>query len=258
MTFSWSWTLSCRYMRTFKQRIGFEIYFEKTQTFTSEVPHLVGCHRTHWFLFYAGNINQLILKMDSYSRVLKKTRGIVAEFVNPKYADSSKKSFKSPTRLECMMQDYPLALPPTANVGFTVINQVKAPLIILCLLINICKLHVHLTVWIMTILSATWLNLLWLHCIPLVHLINNNIVSYVFHLTHDSIITDTNFRLACTITQLANISVCWGLRTKSLIIDSWLNDCLVGKKNRDPSSIELDQQLSSLVLPIKIHVCFAY
>lgn len=26
------------------------------------------------------------------------------EFVNPKYADASKNSFKSPTRLECMMQ----------------------------------------------------------------------------------------------------------------------------------------------------------
>lgn len=72
----------------------------------------------------AGNINQLILKMESYSAALQKTKGVIAEFVNPKYKDSSKTEFKSPTRLECMMQDFPRALPSTANIGFTVINQV--------------------------------------------------------------------------------------------------------------------------------------
>lgn len=32
---------------------------------------------------------------------------MVVEFVNPKYKDSSKTEFKNPTRLECMMQDFP-------------------------------------------------------------------------------------------------------------------------------------------------------
>lgn len=41
------------------------------------------------------------------------------EFVNPKYTDGSKLHFKSPTRLECMMQDYPKVLRPGARVGFT-------------------------------------------------------------------------------------------------------------------------------------------
>lgn len=63
--------------------------------------------------------------MESYSAALKETRGIIAEFVNPKYVDASKTAFKSPTRLECMMQDFPRALPSTANIGFTVINQVQ-------------------------------------------------------------------------------------------------------------------------------------
>ena len=76
-------------------------------------------------LLHVGNINQLILKMDSYSETLERTKGSIAEFVNPKYTDSSKTSFKSATRLECMMQDYPLALPSSAKVGFTVINQVE-------------------------------------------------------------------------------------------------------------------------------------
>jgi UDP-sugar pyrophosphorylase len=33
------------------------------------------------------------------------------EFVNPKYADKEKTVFKKPTRLECMMQEYPKVLP---------------------------------------------------------------------------------------------------------------------------------------------------
>ena len=76
-------------------------------------------------LLAVGNINQLILKMDTYADALAETRGIIAEFVNPKYKDSSKTEFKSPTRLECMMQDFPKALPSTSAVGFTVINQVQ-------------------------------------------------------------------------------------------------------------------------------------
>ncbi len=71
----------------------------------------------------AGNINQLVLKADSYAEALEKTQGIIAEFVNPKYKDDTRTAFKSSTRLECMMQDFPHGLPPTAAVGFTVVNQ---------------------------------------------------------------------------------------------------------------------------------------
>ena len=41
------------------------------------------------------------------------------EFVNPKYADDTKTVFKSPARLECMMQDYPLLLNDFSKVSFT-------------------------------------------------------------------------------------------------------------------------------------------
>ena len=77
----------------------------------------------------AGNINQLILKVDSYAQSLEETQGIIAEFVNPKYKDASKTTFKSSTRLECMMQDYPKALPSCAAVGFTLVNQVQPCLV---------------------------------------------------------------------------------------------------------------------------------
>lgn len=71
---------------------------------------------------YPGNINQLILELGPYIEELRKTHGVISEFVNPKYTDSTKTTFKSTTRLECMMQDYPKTLPPSAKVGFTVMD----------------------------------------------------------------------------------------------------------------------------------------
>ncbi|KAA3468555.1 UDP-sugar pyrophosphorylase-like [Gossypium australe] len=71
---------------------------------------------------FPGNINQLILELGPYIKELTKTGGAIKEFVNPKYKDASKTSFKSSTRLECMMQDYPKTLPPSARVGFTVMD----------------------------------------------------------------------------------------------------------------------------------------
>ncbi|KAI4387962.1 hypothetical protein MLD38_000344 [Melastoma candidum] len=71
---------------------------------------------------FPGNINQLILDLGPYIEELQKTGGAIKEFVNPKYKDATKTSFKSSTRLECMMQDYPKTLPPTARVGFTVMD----------------------------------------------------------------------------------------------------------------------------------------
>ena len=66
---------------------------------------------------YPGNTNQLVVKLSTYAEALAHTGGVVPEFVNPKYQDASKETFKAPTRLECMMQDYPKLLLPTANVG---------------------------------------------------------------------------------------------------------------------------------------------
>merc|ERR1712130_991453 len=68
---------------------------------------------------FPGNMNSLVLSMAQYLPTLERTRGNIAEFVNPKYADASKTKFKSSTRLECMMQDFPKELPPDAKVGFT-------------------------------------------------------------------------------------------------------------------------------------------
>ncbi len=53
---------------------------------------------------FPGNINQLLFALGPYVEVLERTKGAMPEFVNPKYKDATKTDFKSPTRLECMMQ----------------------------------------------------------------------------------------------------------------------------------------------------------
>lgn len=75
---------------------------------------------------FPGNINQLFFKLAPYVSVLEETQGVMPEFVNPKYKDSTRTLFKKPTRLECMMQDYPQLMMDhhdqrvgTGLVGFT-------------------------------------------------------------------------------------------------------------------------------------------
>jgi UDP-sugar pyrophosphorylase len=68
---------------------------------------------------FPGNINQLVFALGPYLDNLSRTKGLMSEFVNPKYKDAAKTVFKKPTRLECMMQDYPKALSSEAKVGFT-------------------------------------------------------------------------------------------------------------------------------------------
>lgn len=71
---------------------------------------------------YPGSINQLIFALAPYAEQLDASGGVMPEFVNPKYKDATKTTFKSPARLECMMQDYPKSLPTGEHVGFSVIT----------------------------------------------------------------------------------------------------------------------------------------
>jgi len=74
---------------------------------------------------FPGNINQLLFELKSYSAALDRTKGLMPEFVNPKYKDEAKMVFKKPTRLECMMQDFPTVLSgdEAKKVGFTSISS---------------------------------------------------------------------------------------------------------------------------------------
>jgi len=75
------------------------------------------------FSMFPGNINVLVIRLASYVKILERTRGIIAEFVNPKYADGTKTTFKSPTRLETMMQDLPKLFGPDEKVGVTIFDR---------------------------------------------------------------------------------------------------------------------------------------
>jgi len=75
------------------------------------------------FSMFPGNINVLVIRMASYVRILEQSQGIIAEFVNPKYADETKTSFKKPTRLETMMQDLPKLFGPDEKVGVSIFDR---------------------------------------------------------------------------------------------------------------------------------------
>lgn len=68
---------------------------------------------------YPGNTNILVLDLAQCVETLERTGGLIPEFVNPKYADPERTRFKSPARLECMMQDFPKLLEGSARVAYT-------------------------------------------------------------------------------------------------------------------------------------------
>jgi UDP-sugar pyrophosphorylase len=77
---------------------------------------------------FPGNANNLILELSAYAKTLRgEDQGVVLEFVNPKYSDSTRTAFKKPTRLECMMQDIPKLfqkeMGAEAKIGFTMFDR---------------------------------------------------------------------------------------------------------------------------------------
>ena len=71
------------------------------------------------FSRYPGSINGLMYHLPKYVETLGTTGGQIDEFINPKFTDASRTAFKSPTRLECMMQDYVKTVRPSHKVGWT-------------------------------------------------------------------------------------------------------------------------------------------
>lgn len=75
------------------------------------------------FSRFPGNINLLVIRLQPYLRVLESSQGIIAEFVNPKFADASRTCFKKPARLETMMQDLPKLFTSGEKVGVTIFDR---------------------------------------------------------------------------------------------------------------------------------------
>lgn len=77
---------------------------------------------------FPGNANNIVIEMSAYARTLRgEDQGVVLEFVNPKYKDSTRTEFNKPTRLECMMQDIPKLfqkeMGSEAKIGFTMFDR---------------------------------------------------------------------------------------------------------------------------------------
>lgn len=66
---------------------------------------------------FPGNTNVLMFHLPRYSDVLHSTNGSVPEFVNPKYKDGTRTTFKSSTRVESLMQEFPRLLEVDDKVG---------------------------------------------------------------------------------------------------------------------------------------------
>ena len=76
------------------------------------------------FCDFPGNLNVLVFNLKPYLKVITESKGLVPEFVNPKYVDETRKKFKTPTRLETLMQDVPkLVKNNEATVGFTYFDR---------------------------------------------------------------------------------------------------------------------------------------
>lgn len=76
------------------------------------------------FSKFPGNINLLVVRLAPYLKVLESSGGVVAEFVNPKFSDSTRTAFKKPARLETLMQDLPKNFTSGEKVGVTVFDRV--------------------------------------------------------------------------------------------------------------------------------------
>lgn len=72
---------------------------------------------------YPGNVNGLVVRAETYLKVLEGTRGLVPEFVNPKYADAGRSKFKEPARLETLMQDLPKLFRSGESVGVVLFDR---------------------------------------------------------------------------------------------------------------------------------------
>ena len=75
------------------------------------------------FCDFPGNLNVLVFNLKPYLNIISESKGLVPEFVNPKYTDETRKKFKAPTRLETLMQDVPKLVKDNGNVGNTYFDR---------------------------------------------------------------------------------------------------------------------------------------
>jgi UDP-sugar pyrophosphorylase len=75
------------------------------------------------FCDFPGNLNVLVFNLKPYLNIIAESKGLVPEFVNPKYTDETRTKFKAPTRLETLMQDVPKLVKGNGTVGNTYFDR---------------------------------------------------------------------------------------------------------------------------------------
>lgn len=75
------------------------------------------------FCDFPGNLNVLVFNLGSYLNIIEESKGLVPEFVNPKYVDDTRQKFKVPTRLETLMQDVPKLIKNNGTEGYTYFHR---------------------------------------------------------------------------------------------------------------------------------------
>ena len=108
----------CRLEDTTGRQITCNIEYNEFETLLKEVNGFADEANENGNSSYPGNINVLCVSISSYQKTLKQTQGVIPEFINPKYTDSTKLFFQSPARLECMMQDLPKIMNQKMNIGY--------------------------------------------------------------------------------------------------------------------------------------------
>lgn len=86
--------------------VEYNVFAEVARTLTAEGGDTAG--PASKYSPFPGNINTLVYKLPSYAEVLRKSHGTVPEFINPKYSDATRRTFKKPARIESLMQDIAL------------------------------------------------------------------------------------------------------------------------------------------------------
>ncbi len=92
------------------QKSIINIEYNFLENFLSKNPILL--KKKHQLL---GNTNTFIICLNTYKKILNKSKGLTQEFINPKYKNQKKDSFEKPTRIETMMQNIVFLLPKKAN-----------------------------------------------------------------------------------------------------------------------------------------------
>lgn len=102
--------------------IEYNVFAEVAKTLTREGGDVASSDSD--FSPFPGSVNTLVFKLSSYAEVLRLTKGVVPEFINPKYTDETHRSFSSPARIESLMQDFALLFEDGQHrIGGTVFDR---------------------------------------------------------------------------------------------------------------------------------------